>query len=482
MQNARSAGFAALVLAVIALWADVAAAQVPRLVDHGGRVLSAPQVSPIYVGDYWATRPGAADALHTDAFLQTWLAGPSLSDVLAQYRVPRAAFASSDLVTGAAPAVFTEADAAALVQQERAAGRVFTDAQAVYVLYLPPGTVATFLGNSSDRKLGGYHSRYLDPATGLPVYFAVVVYSLGANGLDLTGDPQQNLSILSSRVLAGAFTNPDDGTAPAWFDTTHGEVGDVALSVSADATLRDVWTFQNGFAVALLWSNKLGRLDAGSATIGATATGEQTLALTPATQEALPGTTVTFTVTNAATSVDSLALTVSELLAGVTATLSATTLAPGASATLTVAVAADVATGQSVSVTVLGANALGISEVASATLSIVTALTAAAPAPAAADFTISVATASLDMPRGTVATFAVVTAPVGDAGVPLRVKVVGLNRRLKAYVSRTRTLAGDTIEVTIMAHRSARSRPYAFSVLVASKQSEQLVPVTVVLK
>ncbi|HYE90220.1 MAG TPA: hypothetical protein VEA38_04330, partial [Terriglobales bacterium] len=385
---------------------------------------------------------------------------------------------------GAAPAVFTEANAVALVQQELAFGRVFADAQAVYVIYLPPGTVATFLGASSERRLGGYHSRYLDPNTGLPVYFAVVVYSQGANGLDLTGDPQQNLSILSSRVLAGAFTNPDDGAAPAWFDPTHGEVGDVAISISADATLRDVWTFQNGFAVALLWSNKLGRLDAGSVTIGATATGEQTLSLSPATQEAVPGTTVTFTIANAATSVDSLALTVSELPAGITATLSAPTLAPGASATLTVAVAADVATGQSVSVTVLGANSLGVSEVATATLSIVTTLTAAAPAPAAAaaDFTISVATASLDMPRGSIATFAVVTAPVGDAAVPLRVKVVGLNRQLKAYVSRTRTLAGDTIEVTIMAHRRARSRPYAFSILVASKQSEQLVPVTVVLQ
>ncbi|HYE91956.1 MAG TPA: hypothetical protein VEA38_13085, partial [Terriglobales bacterium] len=315
MQNARSAGFAVL-LAVLALWADLAAAQTPRLVDHGGRVLSAPQVSPIYLGSYWATPQGQADALNTDAFLQTWLVGPGITDVLAQYRVRRAVFASSDRVPDPAPAVFTEANAVALVQRELAFGRVFAGAEAVYVIYLPPGTVATFLGASSERSLGGYHSRYLDSTTGLPVYFAVVVYSQGANGLDLTGDPQQNLTILSSRVLADAFTNPDAGAAPAWLDPTHGEVGDVAVSISADATLRDVWTFQSGFAVALLWSNRLGRLDAGSATIGATATGEQTLSLTPATQEALPGTAVTFTISNAATSVDTLALSVSELPTG----------------------------------------------------------------------------------------------------------------------------------------------------------------------
>src|SRR5438309_1902581 len=66
----------------------------PLLVNHGGKVLTAPQVSGIYLGGYWSTAQGASDALHTDTFIQTWLSGPSVTGVLAQYGVGSASFAS----------------------------------------------------------------------------------------------------------------------------------------------------------------------------------------------------------------------------------------------------------------------------------------------------------------------------------------------------------------------------------------------------
>src|SRR5438477_1677077 len=180
MPRQRSPRLLAVVAILIAVWVTVAVGAAALLVDRGGTVLTNPQISAIYLGDYWVTPQGASDAQHTDSFLQAWLAGPSVTDVLAQYRVTAASFASSDKVGGASPAQFADADAQALVRQELAAGRVVGGTQAVHVIYLPPGTVATFQGVSSLSRLGGYHSSFVDPATGTRVYYAVIVYSQGA--------------------------------------------------------------------------------------------------------------------------------------------------------------------------------------------------------------------------------------------------------------------------------------------------------------
>jgi len=71
--------YARLVLlggAVLALSVGAAMGAAAQLVDHGGTVLTNPQVTAIYLGDYWSTRQGNADAFHTDAFLGAWIAGP----------------------------------------------------------------------------------------------------------------------------------------------------------------------------------------------------------------------------------------------------------------------------------------------------------------------------------------------------------------------------------------------------------------------
>ncbi len=349
--------FLVLAAAVAAVWVAVALAAAPQLVDRGGPVLTAPQVSAIYLGDYWSTTQGSAEALHFDAFLKAWIAGPSVTGVLAQYRVGPGSFSSSDKVTVASPAGFTDANAQALVQQELAARRVVGGPQTVHVIYLPPGTVLTVDGASSQQRLGGYHSSYVDSGTGTRVYYAVVVYNQGTNGIDFKRPARDNITIVTSGVLAGALTNPDAGQGQTgWLDDTNGEVGEIAFAVSTDPTLGDVWTLQGTFAVELLWSNKDAKLDAGTASsfAGATSTGAQTLSISPATQEAVPGTSVTFTVANAATSVDALNLAVSELPATLVATFGQTTLSPGASTTLTIAVAATATTGTTASVVVTG--------------------------------------------------------------------------------------------------------------------------------
>src|SRR5687767_8620435 len=121
-------------LVVLATWVAVAEAQQPLLVDRGGRVLATPQVSAIYLGDYWLTAEGASDRARFDAFIPAWLAGPSITDVLAQYRVTSASFTASEIVQGASPVEFPDADAQALIQQELAAGRITGGAEAVHVI------------------------------------------------------------------------------------------------------------------------------------------------------------------------------------------------------------------------------------------------------------------------------------------------------------------------------------------------------------
>ena len=103
MPKPRFSGLAALLLAVIVVSGTVAAAT-PLLVHRGGVVLSNPQVSAIYVGEYWRTSVGAADALANDAFLQSWAAGPGAARTLAQYGVNAGSFASSEVLGGTPPA------------------------------------------------------------------------------------------------------------------------------------------------------------------------------------------------------------------------------------------------------------------------------------------------------------------------------------------------------------------------------------------
>src|SRR5262249_16921603 len=136
------------------------------------------------------------------------------------------------------------------------------------------------------------------------------------------------------------------GTA-GWIDDVNGEVGDIAFSLSTNATLSDTFTFQSGFAVVLLWSNKDQKLEAAHvATVTPTPTptppttsSPGVLAVPPATQPIAPGASATFTVASAAKAIEPLTLATTQLPANVTATFATATLAPGASTTLTLAVA-----------------------------------------------------------------------------------------------------------------------------------------------
>jgi hypothetical protein len=465
-----------LAAVLVAVSITLAAAQSPQalLVDKGGRVLTDPTVSAIYVGDYWNTSQGLADQAHIDAFLPAWLKGLSVTAVLSQYRVATASFTSSDKVAGAAPFEFTDDDAQALVQQELAAGRIVSGDQAVHVIYLPPGTFLTFLGNSSARKLAGYHASFIGPLTGKRVYYAVVVYNSGTNGLDFNGNPQNNNTIITSRVLSGAFTNPDarQGTA-GWIDDVNGEVGDVAFSLSADASLADTFTFQNSFAVVLLWSNKDEKLDAGTATPPpATST---VLSVTPTNPTIAQGASATLTVSNAETATDTLTLAVNQLPANVTATFADTEIAPGASTTLTLTV--DAAAASSTSTFTVTGTAGDTTESVAVTLTIGTGGGAAAQA----DFSLTATPTSQDVIRRGTVTFTVTSAKVGDGEASLiKLKALHVRSALRVSLSTNRMAMGESVTVTVRPTKDAPRKSYEFILKGSSDRADVSIPLTVV--
>jgi hypothetical protein len=495
----RYAGLVVLAAAVLIVSGAGAVGAPGRLVDHGGRVLSNPQVSAIYLGDYWATRQGASDALHTDTFLQTWLAGASMTDVLAQYGVGAGSFAGSDKVPGGAPAPFTDADAQALVQQEIAARRVVAGDQTIHVVYLPPGTVLTFQGATSHGRLGAYHSSYRDAVTGKAVYYAVVVYSQGANGVDLTGTPQDNISIMTSDALAGAMTDPDlgdviRGALPSgtigWRDDVNGDIGDLAFVLGTDPAFADVWAFQNGFAVELLWSNKDAKLTAGTTTVTGfiptvrigetTTTTSISLSLSPTTQTVAPGASGTYTVSNGTS--DTLTLAVSGLPANVTGTLGQTVLTAGGTTALTLAVATGAATG-STTFTVTGTGGTSLqSTTGTLTVGTAAAATTATPAASTADFSLTATPSSQPIDAGgEVVTFTITSQPTGAANPRIKLQAQHLPHGIKAYISPSTIVAGDTATVTILAHQDPPRGSHDITIKGRSRTRNQRITITIVI-
>src|SRR5262249_38585053 len=149
--------------------------------------------------------------------------------------------------------------------KEIAAGHISAGDQEVHTIVLPPGTILSDGSADSTQGLGGYHGSYNDPATNKPVYYAVIVYGQGNNGIDFDGNPQDNLSIVESHEWSEAATDPKvadvNRGAPAqgtltWYDNQYGEIGDIAINISRDPNLADVWGKVDGFAFQNEWSNK----------------------------------------------------------------------------------------------------------------------------------------------------------------------------------------------------------------------------------
>jgi hypothetical protein len=232
-----------------------AAAQSPHTATyHGGPVLKNPVYVPIYYGNYFTTAAGKKDVAHNDAFAKEF--GTSKGNqILHQYGVGDGSFGGSAVVNVANPKKVTEAQVQKIVKDQLAKGAVKPNAQGIYTVMLPPGTVLDAGGGATSLNgLGGFHGSYNDK-DGKKVYYAVIAYSKGNNGIDFTGKPQDNISITESHEWREASTDPDvnNGTLGWYNDTENGELDDLAM---ASLPLNQVWARDDkGFAVQKEWSN-----------------------------------------------------------------------------------------------------------------------------------------------------------------------------------------------------------------------------------
>ena len=225
------------------------------LTNYGGRVLANPTFQPIYLGSYWQTAAGKADATFNDGFAKE-VVGGAHEAILKQYGVGSGSFGGSATVGGSNPSSVTHDDVVALVKQQIAAGAVKDGPQTVHMVVLAPGTVLD-AGNgvTSQQGLGGFHGSYVDDA-GKTVYFGVVAYSQGSNGIDFTGKGRDNVTITESHEFDEACTDPDvEGGKLAWYNKRYGEIGDLAVNSGLVPLDKSYVRDAAGYAVQVEWSN-----------------------------------------------------------------------------------------------------------------------------------------------------------------------------------------------------------------------------------
>jgi hypothetical protein len=230
----------------------------------GGRTLADLTFTTVYLG-----RWDAGERAELDRAIAAAMTDAHLNNVLAQYFPGKsviATFAGSQLHDGPTPArVFRDT-------VESLVGGLAV--QGVACLLLPRGAVlvdGTSTGGDgvdSRHGLGGYHGSVNG------TYYAVAVYSEGANGIVAFDRPWKNVCATLYHELQEVRTDPDvedairAGTTPAgerllgWYSPRGGEIGDVPLAVSTNPSevLREVPLADGSGSVPiqLMWSNAVG--------------------------------------------------------------------------------------------------------------------------------------------------------------------------------------------------------------------------------
>ena len=244
----------------------------------GGRTLPQLNFSTVYLGSW-----DEAERLQLDRALPAAMADPGLNDVLAQYfpgRLVGSTFAGSRLHTGIVPLQMDKPLVEGLVAHLDQTGALagLDLALSVVCLLLPRGVVLVEGDVTSELGLGGYHGSVHVRRSGRrreTVYYAVAVYSEGANGIVAFGEPWKNVCATLYHELQEVRTDPDvedairAGRTPAaarllgWYSPRAGEIGDIPIAethgdialVVKEVPLADG---SGAVPVQLMWSNRVG--------------------------------------------------------------------------------------------------------------------------------------------------------------------------------------------------------------------------------
>ncbi len=254
--------------------APISPAGAPALQYHGGPVIEAVQVLPIFWGAQWQTGTNAPIITAINDFFNAVLTS-SLMEMLSEYSTPSTQIKHGSLLSSVIKSD-TEPGSGSQVTdgQIQTALQGWISAQdgtvvqptenTLYFIYLPSGVTASLPdsdGTDTDiscaatnkatntKGMCGYHSSYVKGST---VYYAVIPLDIGTciNCSAYGASQIERLTVVSSHELCEAITNPD-GTG--WFDpNTNNEIGDICAPPPAGAG--GIFTIGNA-VVQAEWSN-----------------------------------------------------------------------------------------------------------------------------------------------------------------------------------------------------------------------------------
>jgi len=248
----------------------------------GGKTIPALAFMNVYLGG-WA----AAERTKLDRALASAMADPHLNNVLAQYfpgGKVRSTFAGSRSHPGlVGPRVYRDTIEAIVSELDRDGALAGLDLGATAVCLLLPEGAVLVDGNSGDRGdtvdsthgLGGYHGSVHVQRGGRKresVYYAVAVYSKGANGIVAFKESWENVCATLYHELCEVRTDPDvedairAGSTPAgerllgWYSPQGGEIGDIPMAETRgmiELVMKEVPLADGSGTVPiqLMWSN-----------------------------------------------------------------------------------------------------------------------------------------------------------------------------------------------------------------------------------
>ncbi len=215
-----------------------------KLVYGGGPLLTAVEVTTVFWGAPWPQASLAPLANQVNQFfgfiLTSALIGQLTEYNVPQYKIGHGRRTATVTVTTPPPGhTVSDTRARRFLQREVQNGTLpKPNANSLYFLYLPPGTVSVMQGRSC-QSFCGYHND-----VGGNLFYAVMPYP-GCAGCRMSLAVLDSLTTVSSHELCESITDPVPGMG--WYDQSYGEIGDLCVGQTKKVgqyTVQQEWSNQ----------------------------------------------------------------------------------------------------------------------------------------------------------------------------------------------------------------------------------------------
>jgi hypothetical protein len=240
--------------------------------NHGGPVVTSPQVRAVYWGSSWHDSNHVVEQARYNSFLSDLLQS-SVMNLLSQYGVGSGNFVDGSFSDLTIPANLTDAQIQAILQGYFSAGSVPepNGNQAIFIFLdetvavNDPGAGLVLCEPSGDTAFG-YHNFFIT-AKGNPAYYAIIPAltnaclqaSCGGNAgctLSLNDTQEQRVTEVTTHEFGELCSDPQ---LNAWTDSSGNEIGDVCAGNDQDISVNGrTWRVQT------LWDNNANACDVGA--------------------------------------------------------------------------------------------------------------------------------------------------------------------------------------------------------------------------